>query len=100
FVARLVAFAEIAERAAYRSAPVRWLVLWIVRHAEAIMEDVVLDAAGLPPADARDIAAGGHAPEDALALAAHLMALAALLAGLIRATNWHEPWPAPRRRSS
>jgi hypothetical protein len=96
-VASLLAFAGLAERAAYHSMPVRWLVLSILRLAEAVVEDVVLDAAGLPQSDADDLTRAGQSPEDALALAARFLALAAMLAGLIRATNWHDRWPSPRR---
>jgi hypothetical protein len=98
-VASLIAFAGLAEQAACRSWPVRWLVLSILGLAEDIVADLVFDAAGLPPPDFRESPAG-HTPGDALVLAARFMALAVLLTGLIRESAWHDRWRAPRRLAS
>ncbi|APH71798.1 hypothetical protein [Aquibium oceanicum] len=82
-IALLVSFADLAERVAGRSAPVRWLVLLILRHAEMVAEDFVFDAAGMPPAALEGIAAVGNDPDDALCLAARFYALAVALCALL-----------------
>jgi hypothetical protein len=50
-IARLVSFAALAERAAGRCFPVRWLVLAILRHAEGATLGYLADTTGLtgPP---------------------------------------------------
>ena len=91
-IAMLVALAVLAERAAYRSFPVRWLVLSLLRHAEAVARDHIADATGWDWPDLEQvfgidgIGAGfdtgqgaGSGPADALALGWRLRALAALL---------------------
>lgn len=77
-VALLVALAVLSERAAARSAPIRWLVLLLLRRAETAAEEFVFEATGLPPAP-EGIAAAGNGPADALRLAARFRALAAAL---------------------
>lgn len=79
----LVAFAVLAERVAERSAWVRCFVLWILRRAEMVAADFVLERTGMPPAALERIAAVGNYPEDALRLAARFQALAALLRVLL-----------------
>ena len=79
----LVASAVLAERAAERSLLVRWLVLWILRRAETVVEDFVFDEAGMPPPAMEGFAPIGNGPDDALALAARFRALAAALAALL-----------------
>ena len=78
----LVASAVLAERAAERSLLVRWLVLWILRRAETVLEEFVLDETGMPLA-VEGFAVVGNGPDDALALAARFRALAAALAALL-----------------
>lgn len=70
-------------RAAAWSLPVRLLVLWLLRRAEAKVRDLVLVETGLPAPGIGGFAAVGDDPADALALAARLRALAALLAALL-----------------
>ena len=82
-IALLVSFAALAERAAARSAPVRWFVLLILRHAEAISENFVFEAAGMPSLALEGIAVVGNDPDDALRLAARFYALAAALCALL-----------------
>ena len=81
-IALLVSFAALAEGIAARSAPVRWLVLLILRHAAMVAEGFVFDASGTPPAP-DGIAAGGYGPDDALHLAARFYAMAAALCALL-----------------
>jgi hypothetical protein len=107
--AMLVALAALAERAAYRSLPVRWLVLSLLRHAEAVAREHVaettgwdwsdlevafgIDApeagfdagqgAGSGLADAGILTGSGSGPADALALAWRLRMLAAVLGAFL-----------------
>ena len=110
-IATLVALAVLAERAAYRSLPVRWLVLCLLRHAEAVARDHVAETTGwdwfdlacaFGIGDARDADAGfdadqgagfdtehgivigsGNGAADALALAWRLRMLAAVLGAFL-----------------
>ena len=94
-IALLVSLAVLAERAAERSLPVRWLVLWILRRAETVVEDFVFDETGMPPPALDGIALAGNGPDDALRLAASFRALAAALVALLpplcRFGRWHTP---------
>ena len=94
-IALLVSLAILAERAAERSLPVRWLVLWILRRAETVVEDFVFDETGMPPPALEGIVLAGNGPEDAFALAARFRALAAALVALLpplcRFGRWHTP---------
>ncbi len=78
-VTLLLAFAALAEQAGRRSFPVRWFVLAILRHAEAVARDFIIETTGttLPCAEVPLGTAGG--PADAACLAGRLRALAALL---------------------
>jgi hypothetical protein len=82
-IALLVSLALLAERAAERSLPVRWLVLWILRRAETVLEDFVFDETGMPPPVMEGIALAGNGPDDAYALAARFRAFAAALRALL-----------------
>jgi hypothetical protein len=82
-IALLVSLAVLAERAAERSLPVRWLVLWILRRAETVVEEYVFDETGMPPPAMEGFAPIGNGPEDALRLAARFRAFAAALAVLL-----------------
>ena len=81
-IALLITSAVLAERAALRSLPVRWFVLWLLRRAETVVEDFVFDETGMPLA-IEGFAVAGNGPDDALALAACFRALAAALATLL-----------------
>ena len=61
-IAMLVALAVLAERAATRSLPVRWLVLCLLRHAEAVTRDHVAETTGWGWSDL-EVAFGIDAPE-------------------------------------
>jgi hypothetical protein len=77
--ALLLSLAGLAERAATRSAPVRFIVLWLLRRAEEVAADFVGAEPSAPVwpehvASAPDDA--GHGPDDALALGLSLRLLA------------------------
>lgn len=76
--ALLLSLAGLAERAAIRSAPVRFIVLWILRQAETVAADFVADTTpGMPIWDGQSSPdCSGHTPADALALALSLRLLA------------------------
>ena len=83
-VALLFAFAGLAERLCGSSRPVRCFVLLILRYAEAIAGDFVLETAaecGAPPPVGLVMPRrhGGDSPADAARLARSFRALAALL---------------------
>lgn len=84
-IALLYAFAGLAERLNELPSPARGLLLWILRHAEAIAREFVMDTAldlGVPAAaSVRLIPAlhGGESAEDGMRLAESFRALAALL---------------------
>ncbi len=82
-VALLVALAVLAEKAAHRSAPVRFIVLWLLRQAEAVAAEFVFEEIGVPALAADIVAAAGNGPEDAVRLAERLRVLAAALAAML-----------------
>jgi hypothetical protein len=89
----LVALAALAERAASRCLPVRWLVLALLRYAERVAWDFVGEATGWDwsaiddafgiDGDPDGALGSGSDPSDALALGWRLRALAALLRVLL-----------------
>lgn len=81
-MALLVALAVLAERVAARSCPVRCLVLWVLRHAEAVAAQFVFEATGTPLAS-MPILTSPNDPADAIRLAGRLAALAAALGALL-----------------
>ena len=78
--ARLLALADLAERAAGRSWPVRWLVLWFLSQADATVRDFVARSASKAPGGYRppvlESGCYGHGPADAFNLAVSLRSLA------------------------
>jgi hypothetical protein len=95
-IALLVSLAVLAERAAERSLPVRWLVLWILRRAETVLEDFVFDETGVPPPVMEGFEPIGNGPDDAFALAARFRAFAAVLTTLLPLGCLFGHWPARR----
>jgi hypothetical protein len=87
-VAILVSLAVLAERAAGRSFPVRWVVLVLLRRAEAVVSDFVSGAMPYEWPCLGEAEETGNDPADAILLAARLRALAAVVAALMP--------PAPR----
>ena len=90
--AMLVALAALAERAGGRSLPVRFIVLAILRRAESVAHDFVLDAtqATFPYFD-EELEADNR-PVDAAWLACRFRLLAAMLGALIRLTSGADSW--------
>lgn len=84
-VALLMSLAVLAERSAARSFPVRWLVLVLLRRAEAVALPLVADAGGIDPScfGGPDT---GFAPVDAMLLAMRLRTLAAALSAILLET--------------
>lgn len=83
-VALLAALAGLAEMAAGRSFPVRFMVLAILRPAEAIARDHVAGATGLSLPASEDFPAGRNGAADAMLLAARLRMLAAAIEAVLR----------------
>jgi hypothetical protein len=82
-IALLVALAVLAERAAVRSFPVRWLVLCILRRAETVGQNLVIDNAPWAWPYLEDALEPGSSPADAVLLGQRLRMLAALLGALL-----------------
>lgn len=93
-IARLVALAVVAERAAGRCWPVRLLILLLLRRAEAGIARFVLEETGTPPEVFEGMAAVGDGPADMLGLAARFRAVAAILAALLPDMCLLDRWPA------
>ncbi|APH71102.1 hypothetical protein BSQ44_06760 [Aquibium oceanicum] len=99
-IALLVSFAALAERAAGRSAPVRWFVLMILRHAEAVAENYVCEMTGMRLLKLEGVAPVGNDPDDALSLVARFYALAAALCALLPLVSLFDRQCEGRRRAS
>ncbi|APH72568.1 hypothetical protein [Aquibium oceanicum] len=80
-VTLLVSLAVLAERAGRRSFPVRWFVLVLLRHAEVVARDFVVETTGAAPLCPE--APLGTRPADAALLAGRLRMLAALLRAVL-----------------
>jgi hypothetical protein len=85
-VAILLSLAGLAERAAGARPPVRWFVLWLLRHADAVATEYVAGytcgAAGSNSPSAGTISRSGSAPADAIDLALSLSRLARAVAAI------------------
>jgi hypothetical protein len=104
-VAMLLALAGLAERAAGAPYPVRWLVLWFLRYAEAVVTDFVAGSACvaargqwlLAPVTIRQ----GSSPADAIDLALSLSRLALAVAVMVtqirRQAFLHRGQPSGRK---
>jgi hypothetical protein len=82
-MAVLVAQAVLAERAGSRCFAVRWLVLSILRLAEAVAREFVAEATRTPQPAIEGLPEIRNAPADALILASRFRALAAALGALL-----------------
>ena len=91
-IALLVSFAALAESAATRSLPVRWLVLAILRYAEAVALDHVTEATQLDFSALADERTLGHDAYDAALLAWRLRTLASLLRTLLEPARHPDDW--------
>jgi hypothetical protein len=95
-IALLVSLAVLAERAAVRSFPVRWLVLCILRRAEIVGQNLVIDNAPWAWPYLDDALEPGSTPMDATMLGQRLRMLAALLGALLPATERSDGWTPGR----
>ena len=91
-IALLVSFAALAESAATRSLPVRWLVLAILRYAEAVALDHVTEATQVDFSALADERTLGHDAYDAALLAWRLRTLASLLSTLLAPARHPDDW--------
>ena len=82
-IATLVALAVLAERAACRSFPVRWLVLALLRYAERVARDFVVEITQWEWPGFDDDLEPGSSAYDAALLAWRLRLLAAVLGALL-----------------
>ena len=98
-MALLVSLAVLAERAAVRSWPVRFLVLSVLRRAEVVATRFVFEATGAPLAGMPTPAIPND-PADAIRLAARFHALAAVLGALLALiSRYNNPSARPGRAS-
>lgn len=95
-IALLVSFAVLAERAAGRSFPVRWLVLSILRYAEGVARDHVIDTAPWAGPYLEDAIEPGNSPMDAILLGQRLRMLAAVLSALLPLADHLDDWETGR----
>lgn len=84
--ALLVALAALAERAAGRCLPLRWLLLVLLRRAENVATTLLARTSGWERSDIEselDAASAGDGPTDAMALARRLRLLSELFVCLL-----------------
>jgi hypothetical protein len=99
-IALLVSFAVLAERAAGRSLPVRWLVLTLLRHIESVAFDYVVDSAPWAWPYLEDELEPGSTPMDAVLLGQRLRMLAAILGELLPVEDQLVRWTSVRDHAS
>jgi hypothetical protein len=95
-IALLVSLAGLAERAADRSFPVRWLVLTLLRYVESVALDHVIDSAPWAWPYLAIEPESGSTPMDAILLGQRLRMLAAILGELLPATDRPDNWTSAR----
>ena len=95
-IATLVALAALAERAAGRSFPVRWLVLALLRYAETVARDYVIETAPWAWPYLENEPEAGSTPMDAALLGLRLRMLAAVLGALLPADDRRDGWSSDR----
>ena len=95
-IATLVALAALADRAACRSFPVRWVVLALLRYAETVALDYVVEVAPWAWPYVEDEPESGSSPIDAVLLGRRLRMLAALLGALLPPACHEDDWTARR----
>ncbi|APH72304.1 hypothetical protein [Aquibium oceanicum] len=91
-VALLVSFAVMAERAAGRSFPVRFVVLCILRHAEAVALLFVAETFEADVFYVHGDPETGYGPADAMAIAMRLRALASLVFAMLDPADLDDGW--------
>jgi hypothetical protein len=95
-IATFVALAVLAERAAGRSFPVRWLVLAILRYAETVALGYVVETAPWAWPYLETEPEAGGSPMDAVLLGQRLRMLAAILGALLPAEDRRDGWNSDR----
>jgi hypothetical protein len=95
-IALLVALAALAERAAGRFFPVRWLVLCVLRRAEVVGRDFVIETAPWAWPYLEDALEPGSSPMDAVLLGQRLRMLAAVLRALLAPIDPLDGWRSGR----
>ena len=93
-IALLVSLAGLAELAAGRSFPVRWLVLCLLRYAESVARDYVVESAPWAWPYLESEQEPGSSPLDAILLGQRLRMLAAILGALLPAQDRLDGWRA------
>ncbi|MDQ6434352.1 hypothetical protein RB623_09855 [Mesorhizobium sp. LHD-90] len=78
----LIALAGLAERVAGRPRPLRGLVIWLLRPAEAVAREFVIEALRGARPEPMAFRQGGDSADEAMRLASCLRALASALDGL------------------
>ena len=95
-IATLVALAVLAERAALRSFPVRWLVLALLRYAERVARAFVVEITQWEWPGFDDDLEPGSSAYDAALLAWRLRLLAAILGALLPPEDRLDDWNTGR----
>ena len=95
-IALLVSFAALAERAAGRSFPIRWLVLTLLRYVYSVALGYVIESAPWAWPYLEDAAEPGSGPMDAVLLGQRLRMLAAVLGALLPPDGMGRGWTASR----
>lgn len=98
-IALLVSFAVLAERAAGRSFPVRWLLLILLRHVHSVALDHVVDSAPWAWPYLDDDIEAGSSPADAVMIGQRLRMLAAILAEVLPGEDRPDVWTAGREHA-
>ncbi len=98
--ALLVALAVLAERAGGMAFPVRWIVLAILRWAETVAHDFVLDATQATWPYFDEEWEPNNRPVDAAWLAWRFRLLAAMLGALMRMASGADGWHAGMDRAT
>ena len=83
-------------RAAGRSFPVRWLVLALLRYAETVARDYVIETAPWAWPYLENEPEAGSTPMDAALLGLRLRMLAAVLGAMLPAEDQLDGWTASR----
>ena len=95
-IALLIALAALTERAAGRFFPVRWLVLCVLRRAEVVGRDFVIETAPWAWPYLEDALDAGSSPMDAVLLGQRLRMLAAVLRALLTPDDSLDGWMSGR----
>ena len=92
-IALLLSLASVADAAAGRTFPIRWLVLAILRRGERAAQVYVAEAMQVEWADLEGAMEAGVDPGDAALLAWRFRWFAAVLSALLEQLGGGSPWP-------